>query len=51
MQLEHIGGILFVASAVVFVAAMFIPSAANYKKYGEYGAIIGAGLWVAGKVM
>ena len=50
MKLEHIGGVLFVASAAVFLGSMAISSLQQYNRWAEYGAIAGAGIWVIGKV-
>lgn len=51
--MEKLGGYLFVASAAVFALASIGPlqqTLMPYKKWAEYGAIAGAGLWVVGQV-
>jgi len=51
MDLEQVGGMLFIASAVVFgAAALSFAPAQRYKTFAEWGAIAGAGIWALGKL-
>jgi hypothetical protein len=51
MQLDQVGGMIFIASALIFgAAALSFAPAQRYKTYAEWGAIAGAGIWALGKL-